>query len=726
MPASQSKPPSASWSLPWALALGLAALALAGSLLVVWRQEDRRPWQEEVAAINQARGRLLAARLRAMGAGEEQAREQAGLLATQPAQVKEVIPAATGRPERCLTCHQGIEEISPSHPVEAVGCVVCHGGQGLGLTKTQAHQGLRGRNPSALDQARVSCGGGPDLAGRCHAGRSEPHANMVDRVERTIMATMTGVITSLGVAWGSQTDWRARWATAAVADPNQPQPAPAGTVASLLALPGDPPAGDSMAELAGDHWRKFCARCHLRAARPAGASVHGLGCAACHGARNASGFYQGQDAALPRDQPGHAARHTLQALPPEENCRRCHNRSSRIGLNYRGWMEDENGAVPWHQGSPQPALSGGRGVRSLLPDVHAAGGMTCTDCHSPREIMGDGRLYGRMRFQTEMRCATCHGGPGAPVTLGPPDPEARFETVRGPLAGAPPLNDQTRLALSSKARPLAGLRQGEKGLRLFLRSAPGKSLACKSISQDPAHNLPGHRRLTCQACHSRWTPQCYGCHDYRLQGGKLWDYAAQKPTPGAWSETRDLYRFSEPILGVDSQGRIRPLAPGCQVVLSQVDGQGRPQVARQIARSGVLSGNGVVVTPVAPHTTRREVRPCEDCHANPRALGLGPGPRPLGRLTAQPLGDLSLIKWPADWETLVDQAGRPLQGSTHQGARPLNPDELGRVLGFAPCLPCHRQPQDPVLRDPARARARVAPGGDLFDKHQQQVAKALK
>ena len=111
---------------------------------------------------------------------------------------------------------------------------------------------------------------------------------------------------------------------------------------------------------------------------------------------------------------------------------------------------------------------------------------------------------------------------------------------------------------------------------------------------------------------------------------------------------------------------------------------------------------------------------------NPRALGLGWGPRRLDEMASQPLSDLSAIAWPADWTALLNEQGQPLQGTTHQGARPLNKDEISKVLRFARCLPCHRKPGDPVLKDPALAYKRIGPGGDLHAKHQAQEAKALK
>src|SRR5512138_2000733 len=79
---------------------------------------------------------------------------------------KSITPTLTNKPELCLTCHDGIEEISPSHPVQTFGCVICHGGHALALDKNLAHSGLRGgKNPADFSAVEASCGGS-----QCHSG----------------------------------------------------------------------------------------------------------------------------------------------------------------------------------------------------------------------------------------------------------------------------------------------------------------------------------------------------------------------------------------------------------------------------------------------------------------------------------------------------------------------------------------------------------------------------
>ena len=42
-------------------------------------------------------------------------------------------------------------------------------------------------------------------------------------------------------------------------------------------------------------------------------------------------------------------------------------------------------------------------------DVHTARGMDCIDCHTQRDIMGDGNIYSKQHQAIEIRCETCHG-----------------------------------------------------------------------------------------------------------------------------------------------------------------------------------------------------------------------------------------------------------------------------------------------------------------------------
>ncbi len=115
---------------------------------------------------------------------------------TNSPEVRILTPTLTGQPELCLTCHNGIEEISAAHPIEAFGCVICHGGDALSLDEEGAHHNLYGgRNPSDLATVVQACGGAD-----CHGGEPAHARDHIARVERSVQATYAGAINL--VLWG--------------------------------------------------------------------------------------------------------------------------------------------------------------------------------------------------------------------------------------------------------------------------------------------------------------------------------------------------------------------------------------------------------------------------------------------------------------------------------------------------------------------------------------------
>ena len=96
-------------------------------------------------------------------------------------------------------------------------------------------------------------------------------------------------------------------------------------------------------------------------------------------------------------------------------------------------------------------------------------------------------------------------------------------------------------------------------------------------------------------CH--WAPQCYGCHvkiDY--SGGKQNpDYLAASHShhngvtgdhknlkdflvDGKVTETRSYLRWEDPALAQNGEGRVSPVIPGCQVILTVIGKDGKPSM----------------------------------------------------------------------------------------------------------------------------------------------------
>ena len=98
--------------------------------------------------------------------------------------------------ENCLTCHDGVEQISAFHPIDTYGCTICHGSDmPESLIKEEAHKNMisarsmKGqRNPSNLRILEKSCG----VSG-CHNGHEQEDKNHVYRVRRTVMGLQSGI-----------------------------------------------------------------------------------------------------------------------------------------------------------------------------------------------------------------------------------------------------------------------------------------------------------------------------------------------------------------------------------------------------------------------------------------------------------------------------------------------------------------------------------------------------
>ena len=630
-------------------------------------------------------------------------------------EIKELILFDGKVRERCLTCHEGIEEISPSHPIRTFGCTLCHGGNGLALDKHLAHQNLLGgRNPSDFRVVRLTCGRRAPDGTLCHSGHPGIEKDPAETAPKSLMATMAGVIAGLRITWGAQETPDAIYASVGVKGPNRIlQTIP---VFQQEGLPkddrGNTKAIDDLGnpisisgQYADDHWRKFCSRCHLYSQRPSGKNAHGGGCSSCHVLRNDTGHYEGKDQSISKSREGYGQIHRLTTSIPTSQCLRCHNRSGRIGLTFTGLMESDQYGTPYQNGKLNPLrLSDDRFVLPLTPDIHFEKGLQCIDCHTAREIMGDGRIHDRMAQAVEIRCRDCHGTENEFPKV------YRVRSEKDPALWAssyikvPPLKVGDALLATSRGGYLINVRKEPQGFFLYGK-VDGKRHPLKIITKNPGpHILPGHssRRMECFSCHSRWAPQCYGCHDYRKNGQRQWDSMTKRESPGRWQETRDYFRFEDPPLGINQRNKVSPFMPGCQVLTTILDPENHPLPGWDRVLHRRANFSGIVSGPINPHSIRKEVRSCPDCHNNPKALGLGSGILSLGRSWKDNKHLSPFIgekAFPHSWESFAAPDGRPLQSISHPGARFFDQEDLTKILQVTPCLPCHDSYRDPIYQD---------------------------
>lgn len=553
---------------------------------------------------------------------------------------------------------------------------------------------------------------------------------------------------------------------------------------ALPDAPTDPRLLRKHPELAAfTYLRSECQRCHhaVRGRQTRG-EYRGMGCASCHMPYSTEGFYEGADPTIPRDQPGHVLVHTIQSSReakvqvhgrpysgiPINTCTVCHNRGKRIGVSYQGLMESPYASPYAQDGGSQPELRG-KHYLAMHQDIHYQKGMLCGDCHTTIDVHGDGFLAASNLAAVEIECADCHGTPESypwelPLGFGDEfgDPPARRPargTAQEPLhisnfGTVFPAEDG--YLLTARGNPMPKVVR--RGNAVILHTSGGKDLSLKplkALREEKALSLAGRvamhvvqphiRKMECYTCHASWSPQCYGCHvriDY--SGGRSsfdWlgaghrhrrpECAADRnehgyPTriPGVVHEDRSYTRWEEPVLGVNGEGRVSPIAPGCQPAITIIDEDGKPILLNKIFRtppgaegSGQEGQLAIDMSPTQPHTMTRNARTCESCHLSHKALGYGLEGGQTTRPLEQPLFvDLETAErevlpqrtrpqWEAieglafDWSQVVTEDGKQLQTVGHHFRldRPLNNQERAHMDRRGICLACHQEIPDQSL-----------------------------
>lgn len=363
---------------------------------------------------------------------------------------------------------------------------------------------------------------------------------------------------------------------------------------------------------------------------------------------------------------------------PSETCNSCHNRGKRIGVSYQGIMEFPYGSPYNASGGKQPKLHT-KNYLYIKDDLHHStesrpgnpeGGMLCQDCHTTIDMHGDGNLPGTTLAQVEIECEDCHGTVSKfpwdlPLGYGEEFDTEIDQTARGlsedsldeTYMFATDYEARDGFLLTARGNPFGNVvKDGDK---VIMHSASGLDFEVPILRQIAVDgswknqnaqvammSVGQHMEsMECYACHADWAPQCYGCHitvDY--SEGKTdvdWIHNANSTgenglgadnalgtngltSAGKVSETRSYLRWEEPTLGINGEGRVSPLMPGCQVITTVIDKDGNTVVQNETWMTPDAGGTkGLDHAAVQPHTAGREARTCESCHNNPKALGYG-------------------------------------------------------------------------------------------------------
>ena len=597
----------------------------------------------------------------------------------------------------CVSCHQGLEAVSATHPI----CVDCHGGDSTSNVKEVSHRTMHGpNNPSDPKFWEQTCG-------KCH-----PY--QLNRIRANIMLTNTGMIKNIQKTWEGE-DGRL-YST-------RPE-----KVYSKNGNPLELKDVSQLNNLSGELYRKFCSQCHVGfAAHRKYATSHASGCAACHFPYDDTAVYRGNDPSVNGKGP-YSETHRLAALPGNDVCLRCHNRSGRMALTYQGLHDGNNGLVPTRNGWPGPkSMSGARNITYIAEDIHFAGGMDCVDCHTSRDIMGDGYAYENMYHQTEIRCEDCHGS-------GTKQPEfeeitrENDEAVRESKSYAIFMKPGMKMIITGRKQKYSNVFY-ESGNVYVLGKRTGRLHQSPVITGTPEHTIFGHERLECYACHSRAVPQCFGCHTQydRSRMGK--DYIKNRETKGKFSETEDFRTFYPFPLALDQRGRISPVTPGCQTFVTVIDEHGRTTKSEYVAK--YEGKKRLRFAPFYSHNTGKTAVRCSECHANPKFLGFGQHVVDGNNIKATLLCEKSNDK-PLDGFLKMNNGKiNAFSAIVRENSRTLNSSEIKKILAVNQCLVCHDDPRDPIYQkalDPMMLNICLnRPGqSDLEIPERQKITKARR
>lgn len=553
-----------------------------------------------------------------------------------------------GHAEGCVSCHKDMSGFSDAHKPEYIGCFSCHGGDPLTLDKTKAHRTMF-PVPGNLSNASETCGN----VG-CHPG-------IVNRVNISLMSTLSGIISV------------DKWVFSETDDLN------------LVSHVND--IGNTAS---GQHLRNLCAGCHLGNEKiktgPAEWLERGGGCLACHLTYDEKALStlvqmkrrQKSDTALPMFHPA------LDLNITNEKCKSCHSRSGRISMNYEGWHETELKPENVKGKDNYQVLPDKRVFVKMPADIHHEKGMLCVDCHGSYELMGDGKHYAHKEEAVKVQCSDCH-------TLKAIKKKLLRETDQETQLISWLRKFQTEgihVILTQKGDlPLVNTIVEDQGTQMSMIKKTGNVRVVMKPPAKACTEGKAHARLSCEACHTAWAPQCIGCHNsYESQtlGFDMLKNAIQK---GTWIEHSTEGMAELPVLGINASDKTK---------INGIVSTFTPGMIMTIDKGSFKKGEKMafhrLYAPSSAHTTQRLGRSCKSCHNDPLPIGYGRGKleySAAGKWTFDPLyQDNKYDGLPEDsWIGFLQE--RKYQASTRIGMRPFNLSEQKRILTAGACLTCH-------------------------------------
>ncbi len=557
-------------------------------------------------------------------------------------------PTINGRKEGCLLCHDNVKGLSSSHNPLVTGCFSCHGGNPFTTNKKAAHKTLI-PIPGNLSNAPRSC------------GTANCHPDIVNRVNKGLMATLSGMINVDRYVFNEQ---------------NTPD--------------GDATLATIHHSAADEHLKNLCVRCHLGNEKtvtgPVSDESRGGGCLACHlnYSKEAETVHI-RHTQQPEDTSWLMQHPSIDLKVTNNHCFGCHSRSGRISTNYEGWHETTFRPADVVGKPDFRVVEQSRVFTKVQDDVHHAAGMDCIDCHTSYELMGDGKTYQHQENQQDVACTDCHTA--TPDTISPLQLDGESALIAGMRFGS--IAGKKLLQTKKHQKPLINtfvindsvFLTGKNNGKLHYVKPPGKNCLRNNT----------HKNVSCSACHAAWAPTCIGCHNAYDENEPGYNMVLSKEQRGSWVEYVGEYHSLPPSLGnvtENNSQKIIPVVPGMILTINL------QSFNKQLHDSLIFNR---LYAPVAPHTTGKTGRSCKSCHNSPLALGYGDGI--LNFVIKNGKGQWYFQPRYADspFDGLPEDAWIPMLGtrtgkvSTRSNVTPLSVLQQKKILTVGSCLTCHSE-----------------------------------
>ncbi|PIQ99881.1 MAG: hypothetical protein COV66_09765 [Nitrospinae bacterium CG11_big_fil_rev_8_21_14_0_20_45_15] len=510
---------------------------------------------------------------------------------------------------RCLSCHQGIEAIDKNHNWS---CRKCHKGNSRKKNFEDAHTDLIA-NPSAPEHVKEFCG-------KCHA-------DQIEKMNRSAKSTPSAIAYSVRYAWATSSPSHENL--------NEVLPpasdTPANQTTTIAPKTATPPEAETFIQ-------SKCSQCHLDTKgwnRPG--DYRAKGCAGCHMVYASDGRSLSHDLAIQHVQRkeienrsnrflkkyadqsqtnprGFPLLHKFTRAVPSLQCETCHSQNS-VGSEFEGRFAKASLPSSKAVEGEKPVLHG-REHQLLLPDIHRERGMHCIDCHTGEEIKSS------PAEETRIHCEDCHGThlkPPESFQLTSNDPKAK--AIWKQISETPNLDQKIKkddvLLATSSGRVLNHIKKEKNRWVLYSKVTGHRHIipVLKDIEVPVGHRPTGHmEKIECHTCHARWTASEWGLIVTPSPGSE--EQAMQESgVKGGNSFIETAWNIM--ILGKNARDKYSIMKPHYQYFLKE---SGTTKLHASQTQDGKP---GLLMRPYAPHTIRKNARPCESCHQNSLAAGLG-------------------------------------------------------------------------------------------------------